>query len=177
MRPAVTIAPHFHLAGAWADRLLIADGVNWRAPQDAELADLAPEATPEHLASCACLFSVPAHLRSSFWAMLEKQGSADDGDFVGFSAEVARFLAFKMMPAPEGAVFELVLRMPGGEFNSGGLWAIMNLGDEPALLAWPELRLRLGPGEGCRVPDGWPTDVVPPENGEAGVLLLVRNRC
>lgn len=174
MTPQLVVAPHFHLAGTWADRLLVADGVGWRAPQEGELAQLVVEPrTREELAACVCLFSLPAHLSRAFWSMLEQQATRGEGDFVSFAAEVARFLAFKLLPPPEGAAFELVLRVAGGTFDAGGLWGVVNLADEPAFVVWPALRLRLGPGEGCRVPAGLALDVLP-QGEEPAVLLVVR---
>jgi hypothetical protein len=174
MTPRLTVAPHFHLAGTWAERLLVADDAGWRPAQDGELTQLLSEPkTREELAECVCLFSLPAHLSKSFWSMLEQQATQGDGDFVNFAAEVARFLTFKLLAPPEGAAFELVLRMAGGAFDGAGLWGVINLSDEPAFVAWPELRLRLGPGEGCRVPAGMAQDVLP-SGDEPAVLVVVR---
>ena len=58
--------------------------------------------TREELAERVCLFSLPAHLCKAFWSMLEQQATRGDGDFVGFAAEVAPFLTFKLLPPPEG---------------------------------------------------------------------------
>lgn len=174
MTPQLAVAPHFHLAGAWAERVSVADGAGWRAPHEGELTQLAvAPTTRQELAECVCLFSLPAHLCKAFWSMLEQQVARGDGDFVSFAAEVARFLAFKLLPAPEGAAFELVLRMAGGAFDGSGLWGVVNLADEPAFVTWPALRLRLGPGEGCRVPAGLTLDLLP-QGEEPAVLLVVR---
>src|SRR5262249_32950138 len=124
------------------------------------------------LAGCVCLFALPGHLRSSFWSMLERQATEGDGDFVAFAQEVASFLAFKQLPTPAGSAFELVLRPSGEPYHGAGTWGVVNLGEDRAFVAWPALRLRLGPGEGCRLPQGMPLDVPPGQ--EADVLLIVR---
>jgi hypothetical protein len=175
MKPSLTVAPHFHLAGEWVARLLVSDGESWRAPDEAEIASLvsAPQ-TRDELAACVCLFALPGHLRSAFWSMLARQASGGDGDFVAFAAEAAGFLQFKQLPPPEGSAFELILRPAGAAFQAAGLWAVINLGEEQAVVAWPALRLRLGPGEGCRLPDGAAPEVLPPADDEADVLLVVR---
>ena len=175
MNPPLAVAPNFPPAGAWPERLLVPDSDAWRAPEEAELAALVREPTTQkELAECACLFVLPAHLRLSFWQMLQRQAEHGDGDFVAFAAEVARFLAFKQLPAPAGAAFELVVQTARGAFDGAGLWGVANLGDEPALIAWPTLRLRLGPGEGCRLPGGAAPDVLP-GGDDPGVLLVVRS--
>jgi len=175
MNAALCLAPHFHLPGAWTDRLLVPEGDAWRAPNEAELAAIVREPrTREELAGCVCLFAIPAHLRSSFWSMLSRQAAEGDGDFVAFAEEVARFLAFKQTSPPAGAAFELVLRLAGGAFDGSGVWGVVNLADEPAFVAVAGLRLRLGQGEGCRVPPGTDLDVLPPEGEEPGMLLIVR---
>ena len=170
------VGVRFHAARDQAipERVSVADGPGWRAPQEVELPQLVVEPTTrEELAECVCLFSLPAHLCKAFWSMLEQQATRGDGDFVSFAEEVARFLAFKLLPPPQGAAFELVLRLADGAFDSGGLWGVVNLADEPAFVAWPGLRLRLGPGEGCRVPAGLTLDVLA-ESEEPAVLVVVR---
>jgi hypothetical protein len=175
MTSTLAIAPHFHLAGDWDHRLLIADRQGWRPPGDAELTTLVCEPrTREELAGCACLFALPAHLHSSFWSMLERQAAEGDGDFVAFAEEVTRFLTFKMMPPPAGSAFELVLRTAGSAFDAAGIWAVVNLSDDAVSLAWPGLRLNLGRREGCRSPGGSPPDVLPPVGEEIDVLLVIR---
>src|SRR5215831_2538378 len=104
----VAVAPNFHLPDAPGGRLLVADGAGWRPPSEAERAALLlPGAAPGPPGGPVLLFALPGHLRSSFWAMLER-GEAPTG-FDAFAAEVGRFLAFKQLPPPEGAAFELVL--------------------------------------------------------------------
>jgi hypothetical protein len=175
VRACFTIAPNFQCSGSWIDRLLVAEGGGWRAPRDDELARLVPDVRPEDAAGCSCLFSVPAHLRSRFWAVLTEQAATGAGDFVEFANELARFLRFKGLPPPANAVIELLVQDASGRVEAADLWALVNLGEEPVLLAWPELRLRLDPGEGCRTPASWSADVVPPAD-EPNVLIAVRSR-
>lgn len=163
----VAVAPNFHLPGAAEGRLLVADGAGWRSPTEGE-----PFATPEQPSGLILLFALPGHLRASFWVMLEQAGP--DADFDGFASEVQRFLAFKQLPAPERAVFELVLHGVGGTVEPSGLWAVVNLGDDPVVVGVPGLRVRLGPGEGSRLPAEIATEVIPPEGEAPDVLLLVR---
>ena len=61
----------------------------------------------------------------------------------------------------------------GGEVDTARLWSLVNFGDEPLLLAWPGVRLRLDPGGGCRLNAGLPPGVVPPAE-EPTVLLVIR---
>jgi hypothetical protein len=180
VRAVFTIAPNFQCNGAWVDRLLVAEGDGWRAPREAELAGLAPDAPPEDAAGCSCLFAIPEHLRSRFWAVLTEQAATGAGDFVAFANDLSRFLAFKGLPPPENAVVELLVQDASGRVEAADLWALVNLGEEPVLLAWPELRLRLSPGEACRIAAGWPPDVVPPAAvppaEEPNVLVAIRSR-
>src|SRR5262249_20365864 len=118
------------------------------------------------------LFVLPGHLRSSFWGMLEQGGAA--GGFEAFASEVGRFLAFKELPPPERAVFELVLHGAGGKVEPRGLWAGVNLGEDPVLVGGPGLRVRLGAGEGGRLPEEVAAEVLPPKGDTPDVLLLVR---
>ena len=58
--------------------------------------------------------------------------------------------------------------------ETGDVWALINFGEEPVLLTWPQLQLRLGPAEGCRMTAGLPPNVVPPPKDELNVLLAIR---
>jgi hypothetical protein len=169
----VVVAPNFHLPEAPAGRLLVADGAGWRPPSEDERSALAlRSATPDAQSGQVLLFALPGHLRAYFWGMLE-QGEAAAG-FDAFASEVGRFLAFKQLPPPEGAVFELVLQRAEGKVEPCGLWAVVNLGDDPVVVGVPGLRLRLGAGEGSRLPEDVAAEVIPPEGDASGVLLLVR---
>jgi hypothetical protein len=168
----VAVAPNFHLPDA-AARLLVGDATGSRPPYEGERAAMAlPTVTPEALSGSLLLFALPGHLRSTLWGMLE-QGEAAEG-FDAFASEVGWFLAFKQLPAPEGAIFELVLHAAGGKVEPRGLWAVVNLGDAPVVVAVPGLRVRLGAGEGGRLPEGVAADVIAPEGDAPDVLLLVR---
>jgi hypothetical protein len=162
----VAVAPNFHLPGAPAGRLLVADGAGWRPPSEAELTAPVPSA------DSVLLFALPGHLRESLWGLLERGGAAED--FGAVASEVGRFLAFKELSPPEGAVLELVLHGAGGKVEPRGLWAAVNLGDEPVVVGLPGLRVRLGAGEAARLPMGVAAELIPPEGEAPDVLLLVR---
>lgn len=172
MRPTFAIAPNFQSGEGWMDRLLVAEGDGWRAPRAEELAALV--AAEPRTGGAACLFMIPQHLRSRFWAMLGDEADEGTGDFVGFADEVRRFLTFKELPPPPEAVFELLVQDVGGEVNTAGLWSLINFSEEPALLAWPGVRLKLSPGAGCRLDAGFPPGVVPPTE-EPAALLVIRS--
>jgi hypothetical protein len=158
--------------------LLVAAGESWRAPDETELAGLTRE-TPQSTVladdtACARLFSVPMHMRGRFWAMLDEEAAEGAGDFVNFSADLAEFLTFKALPPPKDAVYELILQDAAGQVTADDAWALVNFGEEPVLLAWPQLQLRLNAGEGLQVAPASPPDVVPPANDEMNVLVAIR---
>jgi hypothetical protein len=170
MRPAFAIAPNFHPGGGWSDRLLVAEGGGWRAPREDELVGLVAEAPGT---DAAALFVIPAHMRGRFWDMLGEEAAEGTGDFVTFAADLRQFLAFKELPPPADATFDLLVQDIGGAVDPAGLWGLINFGDEPLLLDWPEVRLRLGPGEGCRlVPRSSPGVVAPAD--EPNVMVAIR---
>jgi hypothetical protein len=161
----VAVAPNFHLPGAAAGRVLVAGEAGWRSPSEGER----PAEPPGGL---VLLFALPGHLRASFWGMM---GRAEAGrDFDAFAAEVGRFLTFKQLPPPGRAVFELVLHGAGGAVEPRDLWAVVNLGEDPVVVGLPGLRLRLGPGEGCLLPEDVAAEALPPEGEVPDVLLVVR---
>lgn len=171
MRPAFAIAPDFHLDGGWADRLLVAPNEGWRAPREDEFAGLVAEAPSTGVA--ALLFAIPVHMRARFWDMLGEEAAEGTGDFVTFAADLRQFLAFKELPPPSDALFELLVQDAGGTVDAAGLWALVNFGDEPLLLDWADIRLRLGPGEGCRLDPRSLPGVVPPAE-EPNVMVAIR---
>jgi hypothetical protein len=171
MRPAFAIAPDFHLLGGWSDRLLVADGGDWRAPREEELATLVAEAPAP---DTGLVFTVPAHMRARFWEMLGEEATEGTGDFVTFAADLRQFLAFKELPPSADAVFDLVVQDVGGAVDTAGLWGLVNFGDEPLLLEWADVRLRLGPGEGCRVGAGL-LPSVGAATDEPNVMVAIRN--
>jgi hypothetical protein len=126
----------------------------------------------DQLRELVVLFALPGHLHASFWVMLEQAGTG--AGFDAFASEVGRFLTFKQFPPPERAVFELVLNGAGGKVEPHGLWAVVNLGDDPVMVGVPGLRVRLGAGEGARLPEEVVAEVIPPERETPDVLLLVR---
>jgi hypothetical protein len=153
------------------DRLLVAEGSGWRAPREDELAALVAEAPRTE--GAVCLFAIPQHLRAKFWDMLGEEAAEGTGDFIGFAEEVRQFLVFKELSLPADAVFELLVQDVGAEVNTARLSALINFSEEPVLLAWPGVRLRLSPGAGCRLAAGFPPGVVPPLE-EPSALLAIR---
>ena len=171
MRPAFAIAANFHLGGGWSDRLLVAEGQGWRAPREDELAGLVPQAPGTE--ATALLFVIPAHMRASFWDMLREEAAEGTGEFVTFAADLRQFLAFKELPPPADATFDLLVQDVNGAVDPAGLWGLVNFGEEPLLLHWPGVRLRLAPGEGGRLDSRCPPDVVPPAE-EPNVIVAIR---
>jgi hypothetical protein len=112
-------------------------------------------------------------MRAKFWEMLGEEAAEGTGDFVTFAAGLREFLAFKNLPPPAGSVFDLVVQDAGGTVATAGLWALVNFGDEPLLLDWPDVRLRLGPGEGCCLAAGEPPRVAVPAE-EPNVMVAIR---
>ncbi len=174
MKPLFAIAPHFQCKGSWTDRLLVAEGEVWRAPDDNELANLIVKEPSDAETLCACLFTVPVHMRTRFWAMLQDEAEAGDGDFVAFSVDLANFLTFKNMTPPKDPVCELLIQEAAGSLDMKDVWALINVGEEPVLLAWPQQQLRLNPGEGCRLALDLPPVVVPPAPDEMNVVVAIR---
>jgi hypothetical protein len=115
-----------------------------------------------------CLFQLPRHLTSAWWRLLERAGAPGEGRLEGFDAfvsDVAEFLAFKDLPVPGGAAFDLLVSTPGlrSVHRSGvahgltfslaaetpypvedatrwpRLWGAINLGDESTSLLFVNL--------------------------------------
>ncbi len=174
MKASFSIAPNFQCKGSWKDRLLVAEGSGWRAPHDGELAGMTLTAPGDSDGVSSFLFNVPAHLRARFWAMLDEEAAEGAGDFVQFAEDLAGFLAFKDLPPPKDSVSELLIQDTAGKVETGDIWALINFGEEPVLLAWPQTRLKLSPGEGCRLTAGPAPAVEPPPEDELNVLLAIR---
>src|SRR5215831_6863581 len=107
------------------DRLLLAEGGAWRAPHDDELASLTLQQRFGNGAACVCLFSIPAHMRTRFWEMLNEEVAAGRGDFVKFSDDLARFLTFKELPPPKASVCELLVQDATGKVKTDDVWALI----------------------------------------------------
>ncbi|MGZ8395818.1 MAG: hypothetical protein ACXWVB_04035 [Rhodoplanes sp.] len=71
-------------------------------------------------------------------------------------------------------MFELLVQDGSGQVDATGLWALVNLGEEPVVLDWTDVRLRLSPGEGCRIPANLRPVIVPPTE-EPNVLVAIRS--
>jgi hypothetical protein len=154
LRPGfrLAVAPHFHLAIDWPERLALGAEVEqtaeglvagppWRAPIAEELAalilDPAPPISCGELDLCLCLLVLPAHLRSAFWELLAQAtepGTLPFEGFNAFAAEIALFLAFKGLPVPDGVVLDLVVNRPGPVTHLGNAdwWGLINLGEDAA---------------------------------------------
>jgi hypothetical protein len=172
----LVVAPSFHRSIDWFSRLLVSGGIEeeqgrfvpqppWRAPTAAELSALVTDRTPaqrDNLDRCLCLFVLPQHLLTTWWDLLDRARLAGTTHLEGldvFVREVASLLAFKELPVPDGASFDLLASQPGQRsirWNAGGarpeglafdvsprtpwppcregrparLWGGINLGDE-----------------------------------------------
>jgi hypothetical protein len=187
------VAPSFHIPVNWSERVRLGSGTDWRVPDDAELGLLVGDPallTARDLPECLCLFRLPRHLHEAWWRLVE-QTTQDQSRLEGFDAfavEVARFLAFKDLPLPEGAAFELLVSRPGqastGWQRSPRLWGGINLGDEPTSLVYrnpscPDhllARLRIEPGEGFRGPaGGLLADGCSLDRQQPDMMLLIRD--
>jgi hypothetical protein len=174
VRPSFAIAPNFQCKGSWADRLLMAEGEGWRSPNKDELDSLTPEGPSRDESTCCSLISIPVHLRERFWSMLNDEVAEGTGNFDLFSEDLAEFLTFKGLSPPPELVCELLVQEVNGKVDTGDVWALMNFGDDPFMIAWPGLRLRLEPGDGCLLAMGIPSDVIAPQAEEPNVLLAIR---
>jgi hypothetical protein len=129
---ALTVAPRFHLPGAWPDRLRVNSGVeaqgeyffpraDWRLPAPDELAlltdaDGAPAAPDGFRREALSLFHVPEHLRRRWWDLAARQGNPAGIDAEGFRAflrGVVDFCRFKGLPLPPTCAFDVVVTAPG----------------------------------------------------------------
>ena len=160
----VAVAPSFHLAGDWPERMSLGAGLEqtatglvarppWRLLSEDELAVLTPNPSMpcEELCNCLCLFVVPVHLRSRFWDLLaqsQEHGEVPSDGFGDFVADVAGFLAFKRMRLPAGAISELVLNRPGptAPLVASSLWGLINLGEDAASLVFLNVPVHDIPG-------------------------------
>ncbi len=203
----LVVAPHFHLSADWSRRLSPGAGVEqtaeglvprspWRLPSDDELAllvlDPALPTARQELPGCLCLFVVPDHLRSAFWNLLaqaKQPGEISPDGYNAFIEEVARFLAFKQLPAPAGTAFDLVVKHPGQRraLTASSLWGLINLGEDVASVVfvnvpesaipgsdYPPVRVQLAPGEGVRLPAGMLLGGDFVEQAQPEVLLEIR---
>ena len=203
----LVVAPHFHLAIDWPGRLSLgapveqsAQGLVARPPWQPASADelavliLDPTRTTARaeLSGCLCLLVLPVHLRAAFWDLLARapeSGVVPAEGFGAFVAETARFLAFKELPVPAGAVFDLVVTRPrpATSLAAAALWGLINLGEDAASVVflnvpageisaadYPPVRLQLGPGEGVRIPAGMLLGTNGFGRDQPDVLLLIR---
>jgi hypothetical protein len=203
----LAVAPAFHLAIDWPERLALGaemaqapEGLSarplWRTPIAEELAalilDPVPPISSVDLDRCLCLLVLPAHLRKAFWDLLARATEPSSLPLEGFdtfAAEIARFLAFKGLPPPDGVVLDLVVNRPGPVTRLGNddWWGLINLGVDAASVLFlntqpggssnascPLVRLQLEPGEGIRIPTGMSLAMGGVERDEPEVVLLIR---
>ena len=153
----LVVAPFFHQSIDWSSRLLVGGGVEeeqgrfvarppWRAPTAVELAALGIDSAPaqrEDLDGSLCLFALPQHLQTTWWDLLERArpaGTTHLGGFDAFVQEVASLLAFKELPVPGGATFELVASQPGQRsirYSAGGARPEGMAFDRSPRTTWP----------------------------------------
>src|SRR5262245_58173383 len=125
----LTVAPRFHLAPDWAARLAVGTGVReadgrffprgpWRPLTADEMSLLVPGSGSglEKDAEAGCLFQIPAHLRATWWDLLDRSvgaGVAALPGFEEFTRQVAEFLRFKHMAVPPSLQIEAVVTAAG----------------------------------------------------------------
>jgi hypothetical protein len=130
---ALTVAPRFHLPGAWPDRLRVNSGVeargehffpraDWRLPAPEELALLTDEGTPAapdgFRREALSLLHVPGHLRRRWWDLAARQGDPagiDAKAFQAFLRDFVDFCRFKGLPLLPTCAFDVVVTAPGRE--------------------------------------------------------------
>jgi hypothetical protein len=129
---ALTVAPRFHLPGAWPERLRVNSGAeardggffpraDWRPPAPEELAlltgdDGAPAAPDRFRTEALSLFHVPEHLRRRWWDLAARQANpagVDAVEFEAFLRAVVDFCRFKGLPLPLTCAFYVVVTAPG----------------------------------------------------------------
>ncbi len=124
-RCRLTVAPRFHLEPDWAARLALGAGVReadgrffprgpWRSLTADELTLLTSD--PRNVEEDGSLFQLPSHLRSAWWALLDRSVETGDAALPGFEAfagQVADFLRFKRMEVPPGLQMEAAVTAPG----------------------------------------------------------------
>jgi hypothetical protein len=129
---ALTVAPRFHLPGAWPDRLRVNSGVeareehffpraDWRLPAPEELAllasdDGAPAALDGFRREALSLFHVPGHLRRRWWDLAARQDNPaglDTAGFQGFLRGVVDFCCFKGLLLLPTCACDVVVTAPG----------------------------------------------------------------
>ena len=147
------------------------------------------------------LFQLPMHLCAAWQQLLEQSASTlAEGKLQGFdlfASRVVEFLAFKKILVADRTHCELIVGNPGqpdvdaGPTQRSGtdtpprpqLWGGINLGDEDGVIVlcsitggsdFPMVRLRLGPGEGFRLP---PVGVIlgscTDDGHEPNVMLII----
>ena len=172
MKPAFAIAPNFHLGGGWSDRLLVAENEGWRAPREDELA--APRGgdtaavTPR--LCCSRFRRTCAPASGTCWARRPPRAAAISSPSRRTCASSSPSRSCRRPPTPRSIFW---FRTWAARWILPVSGRLINFSDEPLLLDWPGVRLRLGPGEGCRIDPRSPPGVVPPAE-EPNVMVAIR---
>jgi hypothetical protein len=175
-----TVAPRFHLGGDWSARLQVCSAGSWLAVHGEDISLLTEAASPD---DSICLFRIPDHMRSSFWALLEQTADLGTGQLPGFdhfATQLNDFMAFKQFGLPAGARCDLVVSRENR--RCGELWGAINLADEPtsvvftAAAAGNAVKLILAPGEGFRRPENCSILTSFPGDAQAPDVLLLVNQ-
>lgn len=159
----LTLAPRFHTAVAWTERLRINSGserrngvvvprTDWRLPTEAELELLLTTDDPATVRGfppeALSLLGIPEHLRREWW---DRAGpEIAEGSFAGpgsqrFAASLRAYFEFKHWPLPPAAACDVVLSQPGQPLlqfatpGGGRIDCLINLGDEAAELHFVNL--------------------------------------
>jgi len=163
-----------------------------RRPTDEEIAALVLPGS-EIGAHSVCIFRLPEHLLSRWWSLVEHAAlAAATGGLEGFDAfcaEVVEFLEFKLAPVPNSATCLLATAV-AEPLRRSDWWAVLNLGVEPLSVllsnrpadppsdvevetprAPDGIGLKIGPGEGCWLPEVVSAEVLPSE--EPVPILLI----
>jgi len=121
------VAPRFHCAAGWAERLRLNDGMvrtpagiqpreNWRSAAEAELRVLiGADEVASNGDALMQLLAIPAELRSRWWDLAER-GEADGDSLPGYDAlveDLVEFLRFKGLAVPARCLAASVASRPG----------------------------------------------------------------
>jgi hypothetical protein len=167
----LTVAPRFHLAADWANRLTMGAGVSqldgrffprgpWRplTADEINLLIAGPEPGPEQDAETGWLFQIPGHLRAAWWELLDRSVEAPDPalpGFEGFTGQVAEFLRFKHMEVPASLQMEVVVTAAGRGSMRSDRETGVPAGLGPSLAPWAACTLPEGEGGGDVLPRLW----------------------
>jgi hypothetical protein len=181
---ALTVAPRFHLRGAWAERLRVNSGVkargerffpraDWRLPGPEELAlltsdDGVPAAPDGFRCEALSLFHLPEHLRRRWWDLAARQVNPAEIDaeaFQAFLEAIVDFCCFKGLPLLRSCAFDVVVSAPGRDSTrldtAAGCLAGLTL-ELPPTCSWPAA-------------EGWTSPVGAVNLGDESTSLVLVN--